>query len=234
MKRPLSVLSAALFVSAASSAFAASCGSLASPTACSATIGGNIQFDASVFQLANASGTKVYQAADILIDLSVSGTTAVLTFSKSPNTPTTGTTFFVNSGDTAGMVVSYTAAITPLAAGTVAFTGASVVSPMSTAGNGFASVQFSIPSMATCQVLPSAIDDTAVCTLPSGLGTSTAAGNLVSLSGNTGNAAILRFANVFDTSFTAAPTSGVPEPSSFALIGLGISGLAWFRRRAAH
>lgn len=234
MKRPLYLLSAALFVSAASSTFAASCGSFASPTACSITLGGVTQFDASAFALVNAGGTKVYQAADILIDLSVSGSTAVLTFSKNPNTPSVGTSFFVNGGETAGIVVSYTAAITPLAAGTVAFTGASVVSPMSTSGNGFASVQFSIPSMATCLVLPSAVDDTQVCTLPPGLGTSTTAGNLVNLSGNTGNAAILRFANEFDTSFTAAPTSGVPEPSSFALIGLGLSGLAWFRRRAAH
>lgn len=231
MKQSKYLLSAALFVSAASSAFAASCGSFASPTACSVTLGGVTQFDASAFSLVNAAGTKVYQAADILIDLSVSGSNAILTFSKSANTPTTGTSFFVNSGETAAFVVSYTAAITPLAAGTVAFTGAEVTSPMSNAGNGFAQVQFSIPSMALCNVVSSDPDDTEVCTLPPGLGTSTTAGNIVSLTGATGNAAILNFQNVFDTSFTATPTSGVPEPSSFALIGLGVSGLAWLRRR---
>lgn len=59
----------------------------------------------------------------------------------------------------------------------------------------------------------------------------TAGGLILSLSGNTGNAAILNMRQTFGADFTPAAEGGVPEPSTWALLGGGLAAIGMLRRR---
>ncbi len=211
------------------SGWAASCGTVAAPTACTLSLNGNTQVTASNFNLAVSSGSTQYQASDILIDiLAGGGGIFQLQFSKNASGPTPGVVFLANPGDTAAFSFTYDLALAPLVPGATQFTGATVQITESAVGNGFAAVQLSISGMpSTCQATTST--NSVSCVLPPGSASSYTPGNILQLAGNSGNASILNFRNIFDTSFTASNTA-VPEPGSFALLSLGLTSLLWIRR----
>lgn len=223
------VLGAALLSLTATGAFAGSCGTVASPTLCSLDINGNTRLILSNFNIGNTTGDRPYQEADIAIDFSsAGGTLALLTFTKDPNGPTAGSTFFVNSGETSGFILTYKAVLSALLPGTVAFTGAQVSFQDSHVGTGFGSLQLTNLSSSPCQATTTSglpVD----CVLRTDLGTTVVGiGDIMSLSGNTsGNVAFNQLRNRFDTSFTADP---VPEPATVGLVGLSF-GLLLLRRR---
>jgi hypothetical protein len=99
-------------------ALAASCGTVAAPTACAITVG-NITDTVSGFMLLTSLGTgggNLYDAGDIDIDIATGGgNTLLMTFAKHPNTPTPGIVFLANAGETARFIVSYAVAISPAA-----------------------------------------------------------------------------------------------------------------------
>ena len=212
----------------ADSAAAASCGTMAAPTACSLT-SGNVVFTASAFQLLVSSFTTQYQVSDILIEILAAGSgNAQLQFSKNPNGPTPGIVFLANPGESAAFSHSYQMDIAPAQPGTVALTGLNGNGTFSAAGNGVSSVQFIVDGMPSSCLATSGNGGSANCALPPGGATSFQAGDIVQLGGNTGNTSIVSYRNVYNTSFTAA-SSAVPEPGSFAMLGLGIGILAWRR-----
>lgn len=230
MNRSIWLLAAAFLGGSATQALAVSCGTVASPTACSVALGNANIFTASAFQLSASSGTTTYQASDILITLLANGSNAALQFSKNTAGPTAGTVFFVNPGGSTSFNVTYTAQIAPGSPGTAAFTDAAITAQTSAAGNGATSVEFTLPGMSGCQITPAGAS-TLDCNFPSGIGTSTTGGILVNITANTGNGSVGTVTNTYLTSFTTAPTSGVPEPSSFAMLGLGMGAIAVYRRR---
>lgn len=209
----------------ANSASAVSCGTVASPTACSVVSGGMTDFSASNFQflVTNANGGAfLYQAGDISVDIaSLGGGAAELTFTKTANTPNAGTVFFVNPGQNSGFTFSYDLAITPAVPGVVDYTNLGVEFTQSHTQNALASVQ-AIVAPVNCNVFTSSTSNS--CPLSSQPTTITA-GNIVTMTGNTGNTSILNFTNRFDTRFV------VPEPSQCGMIAMAFVGLQ-FRRRA--
>lgn len=225
----------ALFLTGSSIASAASCGTIASPTACSITVGGTVTYDFTNFNLVNAAasggGRTPYQASDIAIDLATGGgTTGLLSFSKNPSGPTPGVVFFVNPGEAEAFTFSYDVTISPAAAGSVAFANPEITTfQNSNSGNGLASLQTVISGAPLCQVFTG--QPSRNCTLPPNPGISLNPGNIISMNGNTGNASIGTFTNLWDASFTAS--TGTPEPGSFALIGLGFIALRFVRRNKA-
>src|SRR5436190_24317931 len=96
---------APLFLVSAAAALATPCGTVASPTSCTVTVGAGTTtiFTASNFAFLNAGragGGALYQAADINIDIATGGgRTGLLTFSKNSSGPTPGVVFLANPGD---------------------------------------------------------------------------------------------------------------------------------------
>src|SRR5690348_3844219 len=96
---------APLFLASAAAAFATPCGTVASPTSCTVTVGAGTTttFTASnfhAFENFHSGGGTLYQAADVNIDIAtVGGRTGLLTFSKNSSGPTAGTVFGANAGE---------------------------------------------------------------------------------------------------------------------------------------
>lgn len=217
-------------------AFAAPCGTFASPTSCSITVNGTTTFTASNFTFIDGSslgGGNVYEAADIDIDIvDASGGSASLVFTKAAGGPTPGIAFLVNQGQTSGFSFTYDLALTPAQPGTTTFGPAfEVAMTGSNAQNGFARIEgvVSTPPSASCLVFSAAPSDS--CTLPASVVDSLSFGNTGILAGNSGNASIVRFRHTFASTFEATPpVSTVPEPAGLALIGLGLAMIAKRRR----
>ena len=71
-----------------------------------------------------------------------------MTLSRNQSDPTPGLSFSVNSGESRGVTVSFDLGIAPVVPGTAAFDPQVTHSiTRSTAGNGFASVQFIVPGI---------------------------------------------------------------------------------------
>jgi len=214
-------------------AYGASCGTVGSPTGCTLTVGGQVQYTFSNFQLANTVSSigQPYQGDDILIDLSAGGgLLSVLTLSRNQSGPTPGLSFSVNSGETRGLTVSFDLGIAPVVPGTAAFDPQVTHSiTRSTSGNGFASVQFIVPGIGACSA--TSTNPSVNCTMPGSALGGGSGGLILNLSGNTGNAAILSTSQVFGADFTPAPEGGVPEPSTWALLGGGLAAIGMLRRR---
>ena len=232
MKRHL--LLPILFVAGAMGASAISCGTVAVPGSCVLNVGGQVQFTFSNFTFVNgvASGTEPVTGDDIGLNLNAgSGLSAVLSMNKVVTQANPNAVFLANTNDTNSFIFSYEVAITPLAPGTVLFIDPAEVELVtsSSLNNGFGSVQFVMAGAPTCQALTSSPVDT--CTLAPGTTNSlTSIGNILTLSGNTGNASIGTFTNTLNASFTP-DTNNVPEPSTYALIAAGLAAIYRLRRR---
>ena len=229
MKRFVMILAAL----GSATAYGASCGTVASPTGCTLTVGGQVQYSFSNFQLVNSVSSigQPYEGGDILIDLSPeSGLRSVLTLSRNQSGPTPGSSFSVNSGETRGFGVSFDMGIAAVAPGTAVFDPQLTHAiTRSTAGNGAASVQFIVPGIGPC--VATAGTPSVNCTMPGSALGGGVAGMILNLSGNSGNAAILNMRQTFGADFTPATESGVPEPSTWALLGGGLAAIGMIRRR---
>lgn len=203
---------------------AASCGTVAAPTACSVELSAGAVFTISEFDLvaSNQVGdANLYQASDIAIDLiAASADEARITFSKNAAGPTPGTVFFVNAGETSSFIVSFAIALDPVGPGApVAFVAATNTIQTSNAANGSSAVQLIFSGGPNC--------------LASTAGTSTTCplsgadfyepGIITTLSGNAGNTSILTIRNVFQVT--------VPEPAAAWATLASVAALAWLRRR---
>lgn len=217
-----------------STASASACGSVASPTACSVTTANDVTFSVSNFALPNSvatGGASTYQPGDILIDILAEDTgTVVLRFSRNTQGPTPGVVFSANAGQTTGFILTYLVTATAAAPGTV-----DIIDPIevslglhSSAGNGFGAVQMIVPGgPGACQATTVTPSD--ICPgLPGNITTTTNPGDILALSGNSGNVSILSFENEFNVSFT--PTA-VPTAASLPLLMIGLLGLRVARRR---
>ena len=237
MKRALwlGVLPLALSVSS----FGSSCGTIASPTTCSITVGGTNTFTVSGFNLVTASATgggNVYDGTDFDIDISSGGgLTLLMTFSK--HAAANGVVFLANSGQTASFIFQYNVALSPAVAGTTTFTAPDAVSfPQSSAsGTGLSTSQMILSdgqNGTSCQAIRNSggLTQGNCNTLPANLAAVLQVSNIVSLTGNTGNTSVLSLSNLIDSSFTAG-AAATPEPSTYALVGLSLAGLGLLRRR---
>lgn len=210
------------------------CGTVASPTSCSITVGGTNTFTVSGFSFVTSSalgGGTLFQAGDITIDISTGGgLSLVMTFGKNPGAPTNSVVFFANPGETSSFTFTYNVALSAAVPGTV-----SLVDPVvnnlvlsSASGGGVGQVQLAMSGAPVCLAFTSATQD--VCSLAAGVTTTVNPGNIVTLLGGTaGNASIGQFSNVFNSTFTPA-ADPVPEPSTFALLGIGLLALRFVRR----
>lgn len=224
---------AALLATAAPLSHAASCGTISSPTACSITVGGTNTFTVTGFNFLNHSasgGGLLYEGDDINIDISSGGgLSMVLTFTKNQDGPAPGIVFLANPGNASGFTFSYNVALTAAVPGS-----ATLADPVnlnmtdSHAGNGSASVQWAMSGAPICLVFTNSSN--ADCSLAPGTTTSFTGGDIVSLSGNSGNTSILSFRNLYNSTFTADQGSSTPEPTSFALLGLGLAALKLMRK----
>lgn len=217
----------------ASGLYATSCGTVFAPTACGVTIN-SVTYTVSALNFAATAGTKLYQEGDMNVDINDVGGSMVLTFSINTSGPSGNASFFVNGPDTANITLAYTMAITPDAPGTVAFISPVrlTLGPDSQAGDAFGHVQFASNGGEGGCVAQLVIESSEDCDLSGSVGTSVDAGNILTLNGGTGNIAILSFTNTWNASFTADSGNGVPEPSTFALLGLGLAALPVARRFA--
>ena len=69
------------------------------------------------------------------------------------------------------------------------------------------------------------------CALPPNTTNSLTTGNIFVIGGNGGNASIGSFSNLYSAQFTPDREAEVPEPSTFALMGLGLAALKFARRK---
>lgn len=233
MKRHL--LLPILFLAGALGASAVSCGTVAVPGACVLNVGGQVQFTFSNFTFINnaASGTEPVTGAEIGLNLNAgSGLSAVLSMNKIVTQANPNVVFLANSGDNSNFLFSYEVAIAPLVPGTVLFINPAEVELVTSSfsGNGSGSVQFTMAGGPICVAITTAPLDT--CTLPPGTTNSLpSVGNIVNLSGNTGNVSIGTFTNTLNASFTPESSNGVPEPSTYAMFAAGLAAIYRLRRR---
>jgi hypothetical protein len=245
MKTVISLL--AVWLSSAFSAQAASCGTFAVPLACSISVGvGNTStFTIGNFSLTNANETgsgNLYQPSDVDIDLATGGgSTMLLTFSKNPTGPTPGAVFLANLGDVSQFILNYTVTLSTAAAGTVAFSTPATVNfgQANALGNAFSQSQMILDGTpgTSCLALKNANPGTTqgTCNLPGALGLVLNVHDIVTLNGgnlNPSNTSFTSITNLLSSEFTP-DTSGVPEPSTFALIGLGLAAV-YFRKRQGN
>lgn len=228
----LSLFSTAMAVSAAP------CGTVASPTTCIVSVGGTVQYAFSNFQFlaSNATGGALeFTGGDIGIDVaSGGGLSGLLTFSFDPDGPTNAAAFFANAGGTTSFTFSYDVVLSALQPGTVSFTDPTSVSLLqqSHLNTGLGSVQMIVtnpPNGESCQATTNDAQDS--CALPLNTTNSLTTGNILVVSGNGGNASIGSFRNLYNAQFTPDRVAEAPEPSSFALLGLGLVALKFARRK---
>lgn len=233
MKRHL--LLPILFLAGAMGASAISCGTVAVPGACVLNVGGQVQFTFSNFTFINgvATGTQPVTAADIGLNVNAgSGLSAVLSMNKLVTQANPNVVFLANANDTNSFIFSYEVAIAPLVPGTVLFINPTAVELVTSSfsNNGTGNVQFVTAGGPICLATTASPVDT--CTLPPGTtNLLSSVGNIVNLSGNTGNASIGTFTNTLNASFTPETANGVPEPSTYALMAAGLTAIYRLRRR---
>lgn len=224
-----------LFLAGAMGASAVSCGTVAVPGACVLNVGGQVQFTFSNFTFINsvATGTQPVSAADVGLNVNAgSGLSAVLSMNKIVTQANPNVVFLANNGDNNNFRFSYEVAIAPLVPGTVLFIDPAEVRLVtrSFSGDGSGSVQFSVEGGPTCLATTVAPVDT--CTLPPGTtDLLPSVGNIVNLSGNSGNVSIGTFTNTLNASFTPESSNGVPEPSTYAMFAAGLAAIYRLRRR---
>jgi hypothetical protein len=227
-----------LALAGAQMAMALACGTIATPLACTINVGGNFTYLFDNFQFiptAGQGGGKTYAPDDVTITAgSGGGNTAFLTFTKTSGSTNTGTTFFANSGETSGVRFSYDVTLTALLPGTVVFTGQPIVEYNAQGlGNGNPSLQMIVtnpPNGESCSASLSV--QQGFCDLPPATTNFLRTGDLLTIFGgtNTANATVLSYTNTYDAAFNA-DTGGVPEPSTWLMLGTGLTALAFLRRR---
>lgn len=243
MKIGLSLL--ALWLSSAFIGRAASCGTFATPLACSISVGvGNTNtFTVSNFTLTNATATgsgNIYLNSDVDIDIATGGgATVLLTFSKRSGSPTPGVVFLANFGNVSQFILNYDVTLSTAAAGTVAFDTPAIVNLGSSnaQNSGFLQSQMILDGTpgASCSALKNSNPGVSQgnCILPGGLGLVLEVHDIVTINGGNvvgSNASTNAITNLFSSEFTP-DTSSVPEPSTFALIGLGLAVVCLRQRR---
>lgn len=181
---------------------AVSCGTVAAPLACSVNVGGVVKYTFSNFTLVSATasgGATQYTGADVAIDVaSGGGNTGLLTFSKVSNA--SGVVFLANAGGTTSFTFSYNIAIEAIGAAGVVFGSPFTVNLLtqSHVGNGSGVVQFIISGPGvSCTAITQTGSTTSNCVIPGSQPATLTAGNISTLSGNTGNVSIGSFTNLF-------------------------------------
>ena len=225
-----------LAIAFAAPGFSATCGTVESPTACSITVGGNTTYTVSNFVFVNSSATGngfVYQDGDIDINIGTGGgNTLLMTFTKHSGSPTGGTVFLANAGDSSSFSYTYDVAISAAIPGTVAFATPDIVAfgTSSAVSAGFSVNQMILSdgvNGTTCSAVrnSSGLTQGTCNTLPANLTNLLRVSNITTLNGgNTGsNTSIGSITNLIAATFTADETSNVPEPSSFALLAAGLA-----------
>jgi hypothetical protein len=207
----------AVILAAATRALGISFGTVGHPNGpVTFTVNNQVTFTASNFQFVNHSasgGAFLYGADDINIDLATGGaTTGLLTFSKNTSGPTPGVVFVANPGETSSFVFSYDLTITPASPGTVDYTGQTNSFQETHTNNALATFQTVIAGGPSSQAFTGHTSNSVAL---SGQPATISVGNIVTLSGNTGNTGVSSLANLLETHFTA----DVPEPTGVAVIG---------------
>jgi hypothetical protein len=228
-----------LALAGAQMAMALACGTIATPLACTVNVGGNFAYTFDNFQFINTPGQgggKTYAPDDVTINVgSGGGNIGFVTFTKTSGSTNTGTTFFANSGETTGVRFSYDLTLTALVPGTVVFTGQPIVNFNAQGlGNGSPSLQMIVtnpPNGESCNAVLSVQQD--LCDLPPATTNFLRTGDLLTIFGGTGaaNATVLSYSNVYDATFNADTSGGVPEPSTWLMFGAGLATLAFLRKR---
>jgi len=228
----------ALALAGAPMAMALACGTIAAPLACTVSIGGNFTYTFDNFQFINTSGTgggKTYAPDDVSINAGPGGgNLAFITFTKTNGSTNTGTTFFANSGELTGVRFTYDVTLSVISVGTAQFTGQPEVNyNAQRLGNGNPSLQMIVTNPPNGESCSASIPvPQGFCDLPPGTTNFLRTGDLLTIDGGSGtaNATVLSYTNVYDATFTAG-AAGVPEPSTWLLMGAGLAAIGKLRKR---
>jgi hypothetical protein len=220
-------------LAAAPTADAAPCGTVGTPLACTIDVGGTIRYTVSDIAFVTSSaagGGNLYDGEDVSIDIaSGGGLSLLLSFGKVADGQ--GIVFLANAGESAGLTFSYTLTATALLPGSIDFDSITTsIAPFSTVANGVASVQGIVSGQVNCQAIVAA-DPSNTCAI-TGAGPLDV-GDILSLSGGSGNVSLGGFSNLFLASFTPDDSTPVPAPAGLGLLLVGALGCAASRARRA-